>query len=133
MCLHEFDINTYNKIRFEFTNLATVISNKDNVSLLNLIPSLYKGNRLLSNTFNRVFAPEVILINGYSGYCEENTATSSLLLREIGDNVDRFFIKDVSKLCVDTINFKEVDIQKLDITRIKEIYFSHMDFISHFE
>lgn len=133
VCLHEFDINTYNKIRFEFTNLATVISNKDNVSLLNLIPSLYKGNRLLSNTFNRVFAPEVILINGYSGYCEENTATSSLLLREIGDNVDRFFIKDVSKLCVDTINFKEVDIQKLDITRIKEIYFSHMDFISHFE
>ena len=103
------------------------------MSLLNLIPSLYKGNRLLKNTFNRAFAPEVILINGYSGYCEENTATSSLLLREIGDNVDRFFIQDVSKLCVDTINFKEVDIRKLDITRIKEVYFSHMDFISHFE
>ncbi len=133
VCLHEFDINTYNKIRFGFTNFETVIYDKDNMSLLTLIPTFYKGSHLLNNTFNRTFAPEIILINGYSGYCEENPSTSSPLLREIGDNVDRFFIKDVSKLCQEAIYLRNIDIQKLDMTRIKEVYFAHMDFISHFE
>lgn len=133
VCLHEFDMDTYNRIRYEFTNLESLISIKDNMGLLNLIPNLYKGTRVLSNQFNRTLAPEVPLINGYSGYYKDEVPLSSPLIRKIGDNVDRFFIKDVSKLYVDTINLKNVDTQKLDITKIKEAYFSHIDFISHFE
>lgn len=77
-------------------------------------------------TKKKPFAPEVILLSGYSGFWEESV--SRKLTRQISDNIDRFFFIEYNHLSQGAIDIcKDFDKEKL-----KQSYFKQMDFISHF-
>lgn len=132
VCLHEFDAEIYTRIYKEFHYIQTVISRIDNISILTMVDKLCSQDKQQVRGFNRTIAPEIPFVRGYSGYFKI-VNNSGQEVKQVFDNVDRFFIKDMTNLVPQTIDFNKMNIKTLDFNELRQKYFENMDFISHFE
>lgn len=154
-CLHEFDINIYNKLRNYNGKVIKEISSQMSKSNL--------GDR--ETEFDRSFVPATPYVLGYS---VDQTPPSVAINVLIEDNVDRFFniepapahsLKWIAEIdqydagCNAILNNQRIalityskrdaqwenpkpdinTVDTFDLERFKKSYFAKMDFISHFE
>jgi hypothetical protein len=139
ICLHEFDIKIYDKLRIypnEITQvLSQIHSNNPGVPLASLV---YQGKeKEMFDELDRTIIPPIFECAQYS--CHFNDQPS----REIVDNVDRFFRKDNQWLVERDASYtisNAIDNDSLitpssgfDMQKFRQIYFTKMDFLSKFD
>lgn len=157
ICLHEFDISIYNKLRNYNGKVINEIYSQISKNKKNL------GDREVE--FNRGFVPAAPQVLGYS---VDQISSSVGINRIIEDNVDRFFyvepvpahplkwIAEVDQYnvgCNTILNNQRIalithskrdaqwenpkpdinTVDAFDLDKFKQSYFAKMDFISHFE
>ena len=157
VCLHEFDISIYNKLRNYKGKLINEISSQISRNKEDL------GDRRVE--FDRGFVPAAPQVLGYS---VDQTPPSVAIKVFIEDNVDRFFniepapahplkwiaeFNECDTVCNGILNNQRIaliihskrdaqwenpkqdinTVDTFDLDKFKQSYFAKMDFISHFE